>query len=404
MVAASQVSITVLGSTGSIGVNTLDVVSRHSETYRVEALTASTQVDRLFDQCMKFKPRIAVMADSQSAELLKKKIIESDLDTEVLAGTQGLEQVASDNASDIVMAAIVGAAGLIPTLAAVKAGKRVLIANKEPLVMCGHIFLEEASRSGAVLLPIDSEHNAIFQCMPADYTTGQQPKGIRSILLTGSGGPFRQSSAEELAHVTPEQACAHPNWVMGQKISVDSASLMNKGLELIEACWLFNVSPDNIDIVIHPQSVIHSMVEYKDGSVLAQMGNPDMRTPIAHALAWPHRIESGVEALDLFSVARLDFERPDRQRFPSIDFAYKAASEGGTMPSVMNAANEVAVAAFLGKQIPFTAIFEIIDMAMKTIKSETADSLDVVLATDKEARTVAHQYIDNKFHPKKQVS
>jgi 1-deoxy-D-xylulose-5-phosphate reductoisomerase len=404
MVAGSHTRITVLGSTGSIGVNTLDVVSRHTETYRIEALTASTQVDRLFDQCMKFKPRIAVMADSESADKLKEKIVNAGLEIEVLSGTSGLEQVASDNASDIVMAAIVGAAGLIPTLAAVKAGKRVLIANKEPLVMCGHIFLDEASRSGAVLLPIDSEHNAIFQCMPADYTTGQQPKGIRSILLTGSGGPFRQSSADELANVTPEQACAHPNWVMGQKISVDSASLMNKGLELIEACWLFNVSPDNIDIVIHPQSVIHSMVEYKDGSVLAQMGNPDMRTPIAHALAWPHRIESGVEALDLFSVARLDFEQPDRQRFPSIDFAYKAASEGGTMPTVMNAANEVAVAAFLAKQIPFTAIFETIDFAMKTIESVAADSLDVVLATDIEARTVAHQHIGSKFQPKKQVS
>ena len=400
----AQAGITILGSTGSIGVNTLDVVSRHTDTYRIEALTASTQVDRLFDQCMKFKPRIAVMADSQSADKLKKKIVDAGLEIEVLAGTQGLDQVASDNASDIVMAAIVGAAGLIPTLAAVKAGKRVLIANKEPLVMCGHIFLEEASRSGAVLLPIDSEHNAIFQCMPAEYTTGQQPKGIRNILLTGSGGPFRLSSSDELASVTPEQACAHPNWVMGQKISVDSASLMNKGLELIEACWLFNVLPDNIEIVIHPQSVIHSMVEYMDGSVLAQMGNPDMRTPIAHALAWPQRIESGVEALDLFSVARLDFERPDRQRFPSIDYAYKAASVGGTMPTVMNAANEVAVAAFLDKQIPFTAIFETIGMAMKTIESVTADSLDIVLAADKEARTVAHQYIGSKFQPKKQVS
>ncbi|MBE9516024.1 MAG: 1-deoxy-D-xylulose-5-phosphate reductoisomerase [Proteobacteria bacterium] len=404
MVTASQPGITILGSTGSIGVNTLDVISRHTDAYRIEALTAATQVDRLFEQCKEFNPRYAVMVDSQSAELLKDKISNDGLNIEVLAGEQGLEQVAADKSSDVVMAAIVGAAGLIPTLAAVKAGKRVLIANKEPLVMCGHIFIEEAARSGAVLLPIDSEHNAIFQCMPADYATGQSPQGIRRILLTGSGGPFRQSSMDELASVTPEQACAHPNWVMGQKISVDSASLMNKGLELIEACWLFNVSPDEIDIVIHPQSVIHSMVEYNDGSVLAQMGNPDMRTPIAHALAWPNRIESGVETLDLFSVARLDFEKPDRKRFPSLDFAYSAASEGGTMPTVMNAANEVAVAAFLAKQIPFTAIFETIDTAMKTVKSVAANSLETILSADKEARSVAHQFIDKKYQPEKRAS
>lgn len=389
--------ITVLGSTGSIGVNTLDVISRHDDLYHVEALTAATQTERLFEQCKQFRPRYAVMVDEQSADELNDKINSHGLDTRVLSGKKGLQQVAADDSSAIVMAAIVGAAGLDSALSAVKAGKRVLIANKEPLVMCGHIFLREAEKSSAELLPIDSEHNAIFQCMPAGYVTGQQPKGIRRILLTGSGGPFRESSIEEMRAVTPEQACAHPNWVMGQKISVDSATLMNKGLELIEACWLFNTEPENIEIVIHPQSVIHSMVEYADGSVLAQMGNPDMRTPIAHALSWPDRIESGVEKLDLLSVARLDFEKPDLKRFPSIQYAYEAAAGGGTLPTIMNAANEIAVAAFLDKQIPFTGIFEVIRHTMDNVRPCEADNVEQILMHDTEAREIARKYIQKNY-------
>lgn len=391
--AGNTTGVTVLGSTGSIGVNTLDVIGRHSDKYHIEALTAATQVERLLEQCRKYRPRLAVMTQAQSADELKARIRSEGLDTTVLSGPEALDEVAADKHSKIVMAAIVGAAGLSSALVAVRAGKRVLIANKEPLVMCGHIFLEEAARSGAELLPIDSEHNAIFQCMPPAYITGHKPAGIRRILLTGSGGPFREKSIDEMSVVTPEQACAHPNWVMGQKISVDSATLMNKGLELIEACWLFNTDPENIEILIHPQSVIHSMVEYADGSVLAQMGNPDMRTPIAHALSWPERIDSGVEQLDLLKVARLDFEKPDAERFPSIGFAYLAADKGGTLPAIMNAANEVAVAAFLKKQIGFTEIYDVIRHTMGAVASDNADDLAQILNHDNEARKTAAQYI-----------
>ncbi|MDH5633679.1 MAG: 1-deoxy-D-xylulose-5-phosphate reductoisomerase [Gammaproteobacteria bacterium] len=393
-----MISVTVLGSTGSIGVNTLDVIARHPDKYRVDALTAYSQVDRLLEQCIQFRPRVAVLVSDTAAGRFRERAKEAGLDIAVLHGEQALAEVAADTNSQVVMAAIVGAAGLVPTLAAVTAGKRVLLANKEPLVMCGHIFLDEAAKSGAELLPIDSEHNAIFQCMPDGYAAGQKPRGIRRILLTGSGGPFRARAREELADVTPEQACAHPNWSMGQKISVDSATLMNKGLELIEACWLFNVGADDVDIVIHPQSVIHSMVEYNDGSVLAQMGNPDMRTPIAHALAWPERIDSGVNQLDLFTVARLDFERPDLDRFPSLRFAYRAAREGGTKPAIMNAANEVAVAAFLEDRIPFTAIFDVIEYVMTGIDAIPADSLGAVLLHDGLARKMASRCIDDRFN------
>ncbi len=385
--------ITILGSTGSIGVHTLEVVALHPQRYRVVALTANTQVDRLFDQCQRFRPSIAVMLDIAAAARLQKKISAAGLSIQVLSGTGGLKTVASLPEADTVMAAIVGAAGLLPTLEAVRAGKRVLLANKEPLVMSGHIVMQEAAASGAQLLPIDSEHNAIFQCMPAGYQTGSVARGVRKIFLTCSGGPFLTTPPEDLAQVTPDQACAHPRWVMGRKISVDSATLMNKGLELIEACRLFRVSPDQVQVVIHPQSVVHSLVEYTDGSVLAQLGNPDMRTPIAHALAWPERIESGVKSLDLFDIARLDFQRPDMQRFPCLRLAYEAAAAGGTAPAILNAANEVAVAAFLEGQVGFNDISRIIEHTLANVIINEEAQLERILADDRRAREVARQTI-----------
>ena len=385
--------VTILGSTGSIGVNTLDVLARHPGRYRVLALTANTHVDRLFDQCRQFSPQKAVMLDPRAAAQLKEKIHKAGLAVEVLAGGEGLNTVATHPRAHIVVAAIVGAAGLLPTLAAVRAGKRVLLANKEPLVMSGRVFIEEARVSGAELLPVDSEHNAIFQCMPAGYRTGATPAGVRRIFLTCSGGPFRTVPPEALASVTPEQACAHPNWVMGRKISVDSATLMNKGLELIEACWLFGVTPDQVEIVIHPQSVIHSLVEYADGSVLAQLGNPDMRTPIAHALAWPERIESGVKSLNLFEIARLDFESPDLNRFPCLRLAYAAARAGGTMPAILNAANEVAVQAFLDQRIGFTDISHVIEHTLSSLPASQDAQLGAVLSDDARARETAGRFI-----------
>jgi 1-deoxy-D-xylulose-5-phosphate reductoisomerase len=358
------IGVTILGATGSIGVSTLDVIARHPEQYRVVALTAHRQVDRLLEQCRQFAPRYAVLVDDDAAELARQGLRQAGLDTEVLSGSKGLETVAALDEVQQVMAAIVGAAGLQATLAAARAGKRVLLANKESLVMSGQIFMDEVRRNNAELLPIDSEHNAIFQSMPANFMTGRKndlrKAGVKKILLTASGGPFRTYDARQLAAVTPEQACAHPNWKMGRKISVDSATMMNKGLELIEACWLFDARPQDIEIVIHPQSVIHSLVAYEDGSVLAQMGNPDMRTPIAHAMAWPERISSGVEDLDLCAVAQLQFEPPDMERFPCLRLAKQAMEQGGTMPAVLNAANEVAVEAFLAGKIAFTQISEII--------------------------------------------
>jgi len=385
--------ITILGATGSIGKSTLDVLARHPQRYRVYALTANTQWQRLFEQCRQFQPRYAVLLDAAAAEQLQAQLQQAGLATEVLQGEAALEQVARAPEVDMVMAAIVGAAGLKPSLAAAQAGKRVLLANKEALVMSGAIFMRAVQTHGATLLPIDSEHNAIFQAMPAGGNGDLPSMGVRRILLTASGGPFRTADLASLHQVTPEQACAHPNWVMGRKISVDSATMMNKGLEVIEAHWLFNAGADQIQVVIHPQSVIHSMVEYVDGSVLAQLGNPDMRTPIAYALAYPERIESGVSVLDLFQIARLDFEAPDVQRFPCIALAYAALRAGGSAPAVLNAANEIAVAAFLERKLPYTAIAQVIEQTLAQVANTAVDTLEQVLAADAQARHVAQEQI-----------
>jgi 1-deoxy-D-xylulose-5-phosphate reductoisomerase len=383
--------VTVLGSTGSIGVSTLDVIARHPERYRVVALTANRGVETMLSQCERFRPRVAVMADEASGRLLAKGLSERSIPTEVLTGLRGLESAAAMREADYVMAAIVGAAGLLPTLAAVRAGKRVMLANKESLVMAGRLFMREAQDHGAEILPIDSEHNAVFQCLPPEHARALEGGGVKRILLTASGGPFRTTPLESLADVTPDQACAHPNWDMGRKISVDSATMMNKGLEVIEAHWLFQAPSDKIQVVLHPQSVIHSMVEYVDGSVLAQLGNPDMRTPIAHALAWPQRIASGVDSLDLFQVARLDFEAPDLQRFPCLRLAFEAVEAGGSAPAVLNAANEVAVAAFLDERLPFTAISQVVEETMQRLPMSEAENLQHLMRLDDEARRTAEQ-------------
>ncbi|MAG42686.1 MAG: 1-deoxy-D-xylulose-5-phosphate reductoisomerase [Oceanospirillaceae bacterium] len=387
--------ITVLGSTGSIGCSTLDVVRRHPEKYRVYALTAATRVAEMAGQIAEFSPRYAVLADASAAAQLREQLPE-DCVTEVLNGEDALVQVASDECVDQIMAAIVGAAGLLPTLAAANAGKRVLLANKESLVMAGPLFLEAVKKGGAELLPIDSEHNAIFQSMPADYAGRLDASGIRKILLTASGGPFRGRQSSELNDVTPSQAVAHPNWSMGAKISVDSATLMNKGLELIEACFLFNCDADDVEVVVHPESVIHSMVQYCDGSVLAQLGQPDMRTPIAYGMAWPERIEAGVESLNLFDIARLNFEAPDEENFPCLALARIAFAQGGTMPAVLNAANEVAVAAFLREDIRFTTIPALIKKVMDQHSVVSADSLDAVLSADSWARATAESFLQEE--------
>jgi 1-deoxy-D-xylulose-5-phosphate reductoisomerase len=385
-------SITVLGATGSIGLSTLDVIRRHPDRFSVYALAAGTRAEELATLCREFRPAVAVMADAEAAERLKALLADMP-ETRVLAGETGLCEVAASAASDTVMAAIVGAAGLAPTLAAVRAGKRVLLANKEALVMSGKLFMDAVERHGAELLPIDSEHNAIFQCMPADKVRDPCGAGITRILLTASGGPFREYAAEDLRAVTPAQACAHPNWSMGQKISVDSATLMNKGLELIEACWLFNTTPANVQVHVHPESIIHSMVEYADGSVLAQLGSPDMRTPIANGLAWPERIEAGVAPLDLFAIGRFHFERPDLQRFPCLRLAAEAFAAGGTAPAVLNAANEVAVAAFLEGRLCFADIPVIIERTLTATGVVPADSFDTIFAKDAEARRRAREQI-----------
>jgi 1-deoxy-D-xylulose-5-phosphate reductoisomerase len=395
-------SLTVLGSTGSIGVSTLDVVSRNPDRYQVYALTANTRIDLIIPQIQCHRPRFAVLRDEQAAEQLAEQLASLGItETRVLAGEAGLLAVASDPQVDAVMAAIVGAAGLAPTMAAVEAGKKVLLANKESLVMAGHLFMQAVQRSGATLLPIDSEHNAIFQCMPHAYQQGLPGnwlrEGVRKILLTGSGGPFRQTPLDQLSSMTPDQACAHPNWDMGRKISVDSATMMNKGLELIEACWLFDTEPQDIDIVVHPQSVIHSMVEYCDGSVLAQMGNPDMRTPIAHALAFPERIVSGVASLDIIATARLDFEKPDFERFPCLRLAIEAVKTGGTAMAILNAANEIAVDAFLEQRIRFTDIPLIIEHVLSNLPVVEPESLLIVQQQDAAARSMAAQYIANAY-------
>lgn len=385
-------SITVLGATGSIGVSTLDVLARHPDRYDVYALTASSQWQKLAEQCRQFNPRYAVLVDEAAADALRSELLKSESATEVLVGREALESVASCADVDTVMAAIVGAAGLLPTLAAVNAGKRVLLANKEALVMAGGLFMDAVRKNGATLLPIDSEHNAIFQCLPSQFSN-LSASGIRKILLTASGGPFRTLSSTELKCVTPAQACAHPNWSMGRKISVDSASLMNKGLELIEACWLFDAQASDIEVVVHPQSVIHSMVEYVDGSVLAQLGNPDMRTPIAHALAWPERIDSGVSSLDFMAAARFDFEAPDIERFPCLRLAQEVAAAGGTAAAILNAANEIAVEAFLQERISFVAIAQVVESVLNQQSSIEPTSLADVQDADLQARECASRII-----------
>lgn len=384
--------LAVLGSTGSIGVSTLDVVARNPDKYRVVALTANTDVDRLAQQCRQFQPEIAAMADPGSARRLAEELRISAPAIKVLGGEEGLVAAAEHPGAEQVMAAIVGAAGLVPTLAAVRQGRRILLANKEALVVSGALFMREVLEHGAEVLPIDSEHNAIFQCMPADFGDGLSDVGVTRILLTASGGPFRTRDPDSLADVTPEEACAHPNWDMGRKISVDSATMMNKGLEVIEACWLFDARPSQIQVVVHPQSVIHSMVEYADGSVLAQMGNPDMRTPIAHAMAWPQRHASGVAPLDLFAVAHLDFEPPDVQRFPCLRLAFEAVEAGGIAPAVLNAANEVAVQYFLDHRIGFTDIPQIIERSLGAVSGGDPDSLEGLMQVDAEARSVAERF------------
>ncbi|WP_237063830.1 1-deoxy-D-xylulose-5-phosphate reductoisomerase [Microbulbifer zhoushanensis] len=394
MYSPQQQAVTVLGSTGSIGVSTLDVLERHPQRYSVFALTARERVEELAQQCRRFAPRFAVVADEEKAGRLQSMLAASDLQTEVLWGVEGLCQVAADSRVDTVMAAIVGAAGLRPTLAAVEAGKRVLLANKESLVMAGPVFTRALAASGAEMLPIDSEHNAIFQCLPQPCGS-LEGAGVEKILLTGSGGPFRRHQLDDLHHVTPDEACAHPNWSMGRKISVDSATMMNKGLEFIEACLLFNARPEQIEVVVHPQSIIHSMVQYRDGSLLAQMGNPDMRTPIAHALAFPERIDSGVAALDLIAQGRLDFEAPDLRRFPCLRLAREAMAAGGSAPTVLNAANEVAVDAFLGGKLPFTGIPAVIEQVMDSVPAVELTGLDAVENADRQARALALKVLES---------
>jgi 1-deoxy-D-xylulose-5-phosphate reductoisomerase len=390
--------LAILGSTGSIGANTLAVVERHPDRFEVTALSADRQVDRLLAQCLKFRPKYAAMADAAAAEQLRVKARAAGLKCEVLAGEAALARIAAAPEVDAVMAAIVGSPGLHSTLAAARAGKQLLLANKEALVMAGALLMDAVRASGAVLLPIDSEHNAIFQALPRGFDGDFGRAGVRRLWLTASGGPFLRTAPGQLAQVTPEQACAHPNWVMGRKISVDSATLMNKGLEVIEASFLFGAKPAQIEVVIHPQSIVHSLVEYVDGSVLAQLGNPDMRTPIAHALAYPERIDPGVEALDLFAVASLGFERPDLDRFPCLRLAYRALQAGGSAPILLNAANEVAVASFLERRLAFDRIPELVEEVLEHVAAAPVKSLEDVLAADALARRTAMQKLETVAH------
>ena len=405
-ITAAQITpaqITLLGATGSVGTSTLDVVSQHAEQYQIYALTANTNVESMTALCEQWSPKFAVMKDAASASELLEKLVAKNISTQVLNGEKGLLQVVETDEVDCVVAAIVGAAGLVPTLAAAKAGKRVLLANKEALVMSGKLFIDTVRENKAVLMPVDSEHNAIFQCMPnclpehafsAKRSNSEAAAGVKKILLTASGGPFRTFTSEQLKAVTPEQAVNHPNWDMGKKISVDSATLMNKGLELIEAYWLFDMDIADIDVVVHPQSVIHSMVTYNDGSVLAQLGNPDMRTPIAHALAWPERISSGVEPLDIFEVAKLDFEKPDLDRFPCLRLCYQAIEMGGSATIVLNAANEIAVEAFLEGKISFNDIAKLIEQTLtEAIITNDVSSLEAILEADALARIITNRCI-----------
>jgi 1-deoxy-D-xylulose-5-phosphate reductoisomerase len=381
--------VTILGATGSIGASTLDVLGRHPDRFRVVALTANTNVPVMLRLCRQWRPEFAVLRDPKAADELRRSLVDAGVATEVLSGTEGLTEVAALPRTDFVMAAIVGAAGLLPTLAAARAGKRVLLANKEALVMAGPLFMAAVREHGAELLPIDSEHNALFQCLPADHGRGLDAAGVRRLLLTASGGPFLDTPVSDLNAVTPDQACAHPKWAMGRKISVDSATLMNKGLEVIEARWLFAAESERIEVVVHPQSVIHSMVEYRDGSVLAQLGNPDMRTPIAHALAWPERIAAGVTPLDFPSLGALEFRAPDEQRFPCLRLAREALQAGGGAPALLNAANEEAVQAFLDGRLRFVDIPAVIESVLARLTPTEPATLNDVLALDAQARDEA---------------
>jgi len=387
--------VVVLGSTGSIGLNTLDVIERHPDRYRVFALTAYRQVEAMFEQCVRFSPRYVVMVERGAARTLRERLDAAGraAGIEVLDGAGALSEVAAHPEADAVMAAIVGAAGFLPALAAARAGKQVLLANKESLVLAGDLFMQAVRESGARLLPIDSEHNAVFQSLPYEYNGCMDTAGVRRIILTASGGPFREWALEKLGDVTPAQACAHPNWVMGRKISVDSATMMNKGLEVIEARWIFDAPSRRIDVAVHPQSVIHSMVEYIDGSVMAQLGNPDMRTPIAHALGYPERIDAGVKSLDLFEIAQLTFERPDLMRFPCLALAYQALESGGAAAAILNAANEEAVAAFLAGGLRFRSISDVIAMTLERAQGLSVESVEDVLETDRRARQIARSCI-----------
>jgi 1-deoxy-D-xylulose-5-phosphate reductoisomerase len=388
--------VTILGSTGSIGVNTLDVIRAHPDRFKVVALTAAKQIERLAEQCIEFKPAIAVVANVDGAAQLNRLLQEKKISTQVLHGPEALVSAVIESGCDTVMAAIVGAAGLVPTLAAAQAGKRVLLANKEALVMSGNLFMQAMSAGGGELLPIDSEHNAIFQCLPAQFTkTPADHLGVEELWLTASGGPFRDLPITELSAITPKQACAHPNWVMGRKISVDSATMMNKGLEVIEAFWLFGLPLEKIKVLIHPQSVVHSMVRYRDGSVLAQMGQPDMRTPIAYGLAWPERIDAGVAQLNLTQLAGLSFSEPNFSQFPCLSLAFAAAKAGGTAPAILNAANEIAVAAFLDDGLPYLKIAEVVERTLDAVSVVAADSLEIILGADVKARQITSDFILN---------
>ena len=384
-------SVIILGSTGSVGVNTLEVIRLHPDRYRVSALAAYSNTQLMLEQCLQFRPQRVVMVDQAAAIRLRTMLTAHQLEIDVQSGVNSLEDLITSGV-DTVVCAIVGAVGLASTLAAVRAGARVLIANKEPVVMLGRYIMDLARMHEATILPLDSEHNAIFQCLPERWQEslgsvgGKERHGVRRLILTGSGGPFRNFDAAQLEHVTPDQACAHPNWKMGRKISVDSATMMNKGLELIEACELFGLDEQDVDIVVHPQSVVHSMVEYVDGSVLAQMANPDMKVPIANALGWPRRVDSGAKSLDLFAAGQFDFEPPDYDRFPALRLARSAAKQGGTEPAIMNAANEVAVRAFLQGEVPFTRIMELVTETMDKVAVSGELDLEIALEADREAR------------------
>lgn len=393
-------NITILGSTGTIGEQTLDVIARHAQRYKVFALTANTNTKVMLQQCLDFQPQYAVMLDAAAAKVLAEQLATHNSKTVVLSGLSNLEQVCSDAAVDAVMAAIVGAAGLKPAMAAARAGKRILLANKETLVMAGSLFMDAVKQGGATLLPIDSEHNAIFQVMSPQGLENLKDGGVRKIILTASGGPFRQYTQAQIDKVTPAMALKHPNWVMGAKITIDSATLMNKGLEVIEAHWLFNAQPSQIEVVVHPQSVIHSMVEYIDGSVLAQLGNPDMRTPIAYGLAYPERIDSGVSSLDFLTIGQLEFEAPDTKRFPCLQLAYDALKAGGTASTILNAANEVAVNAFLNDQIGFKGISDLIASALNKLAIENVNAIEQLVEVDREARQYAGDWIARSMNPK----